>query len=302
MYKDKINKIVQEIKNQQAVFNNLVKHFNIGIKINSFEKYNMEQWCHTAFKDSLVKVGIIAESNFNSIESFSLVSTARYICELNIRLTLIVQDSRYGLVYYGQLINDQIGYWKSLKEQLEREIIFLQHLELDERKMLAQRIAELKTISDEKIKLGKANILAKDVLKIFDDKASRKFSIHAEHAKKNGFGFQAHLIKNQQLKKVTSCLNSVQNEKKLYESSVQNEIIKLTKGWNWKDKARETNTLDEYEFIYTFTSRMLHATPANISTNFKQLSDQEMIIFLKYIKVKFNDISKLSIKFLSQSN
>ncbi|HID9459426.1 TPA: hypothetical protein ACXI1D_000943 [Proteus mirabilis] len=302
MYKDRINKIAQEIKNQQIAFNNLVKRFNEDIKINSFEKYNMEQWCHTAFKDSLAKVSIIAENNFNSIESFSLVSTARYICELNIRLTLIAKDSRYGLVYYGQLINDQIGYWKSFKEQLDREIIFLQDLELDKQKICEQKIDELKTISDEKIKFEKAAALATDVLKIIDDKASRKFSIHAEQAETNGYGCQAYLIKNKQLTDVILYLNSVQNEKKLYESSVQNEIIKLTKGWNWKDKARETNTLDEYEFIYTFTSRMLHATPANISTNFKQLSDQEMIMFLKYIKIKLNDINELSVNFLSQCN
>lgn len=300
MYENRINEIIQEIKNQQGMFDNLVKLFNEAIKRKPVGKLNMEQWCHIAFKDSLAKLSIITENNFNSIETFSLVSTARYVCELNIRLALIVRDSRYGLAYYGQLINDQVDYWRSFKEQLEREIVFLQSLEQDEKELYSQKISELRVINDEGLKKEKAATLVTDVFKVIDDKASRKFSIHAEQAKINGYGFQPQLINKKQLPEVILNLNLVQEEKILYESSVQEEIIKLSKNWRWKDKAKETNTLDEYEFIYTFTSRMLHATPANITTNYKLLSHQEMIMFLKYINAKFKDINELSMNFLNK--
>ncbi|MBK4602616.1 hypothetical protein JJQ34_24255 [Enterobacter cloacae] len=91
----------------------------------------------------------------------------------------------------------------------------------------------------------------------------------------------------------------VEREYDSYKSAVQQDILKIIKNWNWKQKAIETNHFFEYDYIYSFTSRMLHATPANITTNYKFLSRDEILIFLKYINVKLTDIVELSNKFIT---
>jgi hypothetical protein len=48
--------------------------------------------------------------------------------------------------------------------------------------------------------------------------------------------------------------------------------------------------LSEYDYIYAFASKLLHATPASITTDQKNLEPEEMLIFLKYIDVKIVDM------------
>ncbi|MBK4532160.1 hypothetical protein, partial [Enterobacter cloacae] len=256
-------------------------------------------WCHYAFQDSLDKLISMIEMNFNSIETFGLVSTTRYLFELNIRLTLIEQDPRYGLAYYGQLLRDQVSYWKSLKEQLDREVEFLKALDLEEKVLHDAKLLELLKVEEPKLQEAMAAKLTTDTFNIIDSKAARKFSIHAEQARTNGYAFQSFLIQKNQLPEVTSSLAEVEREYDSYKSAVQQDILKIIKNWNWKQKAIETNHFFEYDYIYSFTSRMLHATPANITTNYKFLSRDEILIFLKYINVKLTDIVELSNKFIT---
>lgn len=53
--------------------------------------------------------------------------------------------------------------------------------------------------------------------------------------------------------------------------------------------ALKVGLADEYDFIYTFSSKLLHATPASITTNQKNLELSELAVFLKYIYVKIGD-------------
>ncbi len=46
----------------------------------------------------------------------------------------------------------------------------------------------------------------------------------------------------------------------------------------------------EYDFIYAYSSRLLHATPASLMTNEKNLEPAEMWVFLKYIRVRLLDV------------
>ena len=58
--------------------------------------------------------------------------------------------------------------------------------------------------------------------------------------------------------------------------------------------AETVDLLAEYEFIYSFTSKLLHATPVSITTDQKNLEPEEIIMFLKYIDVKITDILDLA--------
>lgn len=302
MSESTVIQLVSEIKNKKSGLESTQILFkDKGLEI-EFDKFNKDHWSHFAFNDSIIKLILMTEKNFNEIETFGLVSTARYIFELSIRLTLIAQDSLYGLAYYGQLLRDKIGYWKSLEEQLKREIILLNQIEEDENELQRVKLIEYSNIEDPILKEKIGATFAYDIMSAIDNKASRKFSIHAEQAKANGYGFRASLIEKNQLSIATSSLAVVESEYAHFCSSVPHEVLLNVKRWKWKDKAKATNHLDEYDYIYSFTSSMLHATPANITTKYKLLSNNEMIIFLKYINVKLMDINELANEFISTSS
>ncbi|MDZ5730931.1 hypothetical protein SPG90_20740 (plasmid) [Enterobacter sp. D2] len=296
-----INQLVQEIKSKRNDLEATRNIFNAQSSTIEFEIFDRDHWSHFAFNDSIIKLILLTENNFNAIETFSLVSTSRYILELSIRLTLIAQDSVYGLEYYGRLLRDQLQYWTGLKEQLNREIVFLHEMEEKERKLHHDKLLEYSKIEDPELKEKFGVALTPDVFNTIDNMASRKFSIHAAQARTNGYGFQAHLIQKNQLPEVESSLETVKKDIEKFNSSVSSDVKQLLRYWNWKDYATETNHAEDYDYIYTFTSRMLHAVPVNITTNHPFLSNDEMIIFLKYINVKIADINELANTFISNS-
>jgi hypothetical protein len=58
--------------------------------------------------------------------------------------------------------------------------------------------------------------------------------------------------------------------------------------------ADRVDLLPEYDFLYTFASKLLHATPASITTDQKNLEPQEFVVFLKYINVKTLELIDLA--------
>lgn len=69
---------------------------------------------------------------------------------------------------------------------------------------------------------------------------------------------------------------------------------KLNKPWRWDQKAKLVGMENEYAFIYTYTSRLLHATPTSLTTNRKNLEPEEMLMFLKYIYIRMIDVIEMS--------
>jgi len=67
----------------------------------------------------------------------------------------------------------------------------------------------------------------------------------------------------------------------------QTDMIKAR--WNWKTKASDTGMLTAYEFVYSFTSRLLHATPSSMFTNNKNLEESEMVLLCDYILISLMD-------------
>ena len=77
---------------------------------------------------------------------------------------------------------------------------------------------------------------------------------------------------------------------------------KETKGSvNWKEEAGRVGMQAQYEFIYSFTSRLLHATPASIFTDQKNLEVAEMVLFLDYIYVSMLDALDIAARQVGQN-
>ena len=64
--------------------------------------------------------------------------------------------------------------------------------------------------------------------------------------------------------------------------------------WNWKLNANKVGMGDEYEFIYTYCSRLLHASPTSVTTDQKNLEDDEMLVFLRYILISMRTVLDLA--------
>ena len=60
--------------------------------------------------------------------------------------------------------------------------------------------------------------------------------------------------------------------------------------WKWNVMAQEVGMSDEYDFIYDYSSRLLHATPASLTTDQPALEDMEVYILVRYCAVKMRDI------------
>ncbi|CAK6489259.1 hypothetical protein PANNVG_00508 [Pantoea sp. Nvir] len=297
-----IDKLVHKIREHHQILENSAIPFRTQSKLTSFDKSNCDDWCNSVYGDGLIKLRLFTENNFTIIETLSLVSVSRYILELSVWLNLFMQDSHYGLVYYGQLIKGNLQYWERLKNQIEREITFLKKTEEEEKQLFEKEMLALSTITDKKEMTAAASSLNVNVQDKIDSNAARYFSIYAEQAKHNGYSYQASLAERNQLTIITKNISEAQQIQQEFDSSISPQVKSLIpKKWNWFEMAKSVNMLDEYDFIYSFTSKLLHATPMSITTNQKNLEPQEIIIFLKYIDVKIRDIIELSISYLNKN-
>ncbi|GKW33468.1 hypothetical protein PEC730217_22480 [Pectobacterium carotovorum subsp. carotovorum] len=292
---NKIDCLVNSIKEQSDSVNLISKIFEAKLMTLSFDKFNSDHWGLKIIHDSLVKVLHIVEKELDSTETLNVVSVARYICELNIQLNLIKNDSRYSLVYYGELIKNQREYWSRFKDQLDREVIAFNSLKKQEDKLINHILEDILQMPMGPEQIEALRSLSQYVFKTIDEKADRIFSIHAEQAKTNGYDFQAILIAKKQLPQVIESIKEIDMENTIYNSNISADIIEIVNSkMSWAKKSKKASLYDDYHFIYSFSSKLLHALPASISTNDPGLSNDEKIIFLKFIKIRMSDIMKLS--------
>ncbi len=262
--------------------------------LSSFDKQNPRSWCIAAMGDSLVRLRLLIEQNFNFVETIGVVAVSRYLFEMSVWLSLFARDDRYGLVYYGQLIETQKKYFADYRAQLHREIGMLRGFEQKEKEARRKMLGEAGSPEELGEKLRSTS-------EIIDAEAGRKFSLYAEQARTNGYGFQAHLVEGKALPEVDRALTTLSEEEDDFNTHVLPRIQDLAlskdgkrKRWEWKKMAETVDLLAEYDFIYAFTSKLLHATPASITTDQKNLEPAEMVVFLRYIDVKIQDILDLA--------
>lgn len=248
---------------------------------------NGRYWKRVAYYNTLLKLSIIIERNFSYIESLGVLSLTRYIFELAVWVNLLSKDEEYGLLYYRILIKNQQGFYDSYVEHIKREMDFLSALGEEE------RIAKNKPPSQDPSGSSEPREIASRLAQIeqaVDEKAALTFSIFADQAKSNGCSYQASLVSKQVLP------NAQQRASQLDDSLLKFDI--LTKNrfkdtrWKWNARAKQAGMEAQYRFIYAYTSKVLHANPDSVTTDQKCLEDEEVIIFLKFIRVAIQQILK----------
>jgi hypothetical protein len=299
----RVQGLVESIRARGSTLEALAQRLRTPAILARFDKWDPVSWCRAVAGDALVKLRLFTEQNFNFVETVGLIAVARYLFELSVWLHLFKGDRRYGLVYLHQLLATQEHYFRATKAQLEREVVLLKEFDRKERE------AHRRVVDDVNIPVSSATdgqALASAIRTIseeIDAEAARRFSIYASGARANGYGFQAHLVETQGLPRAVEALDAIAAERRTFDATVSKEIKALIPGrWHWQKMAEVVGKTAEYDYIYCFASKLLHATPASITTDEKNLEPEEMEVFLKYIAITIDDLIVLADEYSPQEH
>lgn len=267
------------------------RHDAVSGKEPVFDKWCANDWRRNTFGNALVRLQQLTEQNFQFIEPIGVLAVARYIFELSIWLHLFQKDSRYCLIYYRELLETQRKYYEDTVAHLRKEIELLRRFE----KMDSQAMNEVNQVVSTEGRVGEVGQMIRNAMDRVDAEASRNFSLYLEDARTNGYGFQAYLVEKKAIPLIKQAVKDITGEIQDFQRLVPQDVQNLVKGrWQWRRMAEEVSLSHEHDYIYSYASKLLHATPASLTTDQKNLELSEICIFLRYIYVKILEIMELA--------
>jgi rubrerythrin len=293
---DPLHRVVSEIRGLHSSVANLAGNFSAALQSLEEQEQQSKMPYSARFRsfavvaDALVKVRLLIEQNLSYLETLGVLALARYMFELTVWIRLVHKDDRYGLVFYRELADKQKRYYEDLYKHLTNEVAFFLEISKNEQKLVTKRLSELDLNPDP----GAASTMFTEIEQEIDSVAARRFALYAEQAQTNGYGFQAHLIKTKAMPKVKASLDEVALTLQSIDDAISPDIKKLVQDQQWKHRAGIADMSEEYDFIYSYTSRLLHATPPSITTDQKNLEVEEMDMFLRYVKVRIIDLLQIA--------
>ncbi len=281
-HKHNIEQLIQSIRSRRSSLDAVAQRLRTPTIQAAFNKLDHNSWCLSVAGDALVRIRLFTEQNFNFVETLGVIAVARYIFELSVWLHLFKLDPRYGLVYFDQLIDTQQRYFQDEKAQLEREVALLKSFGDREKEAHEKALDAAKVLPPGDVRRQACASTLKSISEAIDVEASRRFSIYAKDAQTNGYGFQVHLVETKAVPQVKQALAEIALERAWFDTTVPQDVRNLKpKRWNWRQMAQKVNQMaqkvnltDEYDYIYSFTSKLLHATPASITTDRKNLGNR----------------------------
>ncbi len=291
----RIQQSVNSIRARRSSLDALSRQLRTPSILASFDKWQHTSWCISVAGDSLVRLRLFTEQNFNIVETIGVVAVARYTFEVSVWLRLFALDGRYGLVYFDQLLATQQRFYEDTLAQLQREVAWLRSLGQKEGGAHQKVLRDFGPTAANAGETQKLVSALSSISAEIDAEAGRRFSMYAEAARINGYDFQAYLVETKAIPPVRQALADIAAERDRFDSRVAHEIKALRPDrWQWRQMAQKVGRADEYDYLYSFASKLLHATPASITTDQKNLELQEMELFLKYIDVTIGDVLALA--------
>lgn len=241
--------------------------------------------------EALARCQILVTNNVVVLETLGVISLTRYVFELLVWLRTIQKTPLKSLHFLMLSLEDSEKHTSQHITHLEAEARFLD--EIAERDdpipgMIALQEEHGENLTAEIVR--NAEKRRKDAI---DFEARRHFIAYADDAKVNGYSFQAHLIRKRAVPAAQKALEDTQRVKldfiDRFGQSLINESRKELK-WKWIDSAKDVGMGAEYEYIYRYTSRLLHATPTSFYTNSKNLEITEIRTFLEYVYIRILDV------------
>ena len=224
----------------------------------------------------------------------------RFIFEGLITSMLLNQDEEYVFKLYYDLLSSERKNIEYRKKQLEQEIKILESSTAKFSKNIAMTSEDI--LKQEEIEL-----------ELFKEIIRDNFFIHTSYNDlyKNGLNYQIFCLKtegisyyNNNLKelddKEDQFFQDLKNHAKSFKNKSKEEIQKDFKKnrINWREKAKQVNLENEYDYIYGFSSSLSHFSGYSLLTSSTyDPQEEEMIltrleIYLKNIKENINHYLK----------
>lgn len=214
---------------------------------------------------------------------------------MSIWVKLVNQNSDYALIYYLEGLNNNIQHYTKYIEQLQIESEFLLDIDEKQSELIVQQRDHLLKNSDSMTEEEMSNYVSNSI-KNFDTQFSsdNAFSLYFDNARVQGFKRTSDHIIDNQIPRFRAKLAELELEKVELISKLspeQQELVPSNRNRRrWDLKASETDMTKEYKFIYSYTSKLLHATPMSISADQQDLMQQESDMFVRYINYKMNQL------------
>jgi len=259
---------------------------------NSLNSHLKEHWVCLAHQGTLDKLERIFVSENNNYSDFEIVAAARNLFENLVWCLLFRGNVEYGLIFYEQLLREQIGSLESHIAKIDSEIKLFDELETTESK---DRKTLLDRLGRGEIDLSRFNRLSDEAASNVDARARLAFAIYGSQAIYNGYGFQRYLLIEEikpalelELQPLKADLRSLEQSMSDSCKALRNEIGGPRRV-NWSMAATKIGMKDEYDFVYSFASKMLHSKAFSTIPN-SQLSEDEAILMFEYSYVAASKI------------
>ena len=258
------------------------------------EDLDSSYWRLQILSDALIKVRLFVENNFRVVETMSVLSLTRYVFELVVVLKNLRTNDKFAFLYMQKLVLQQCEHLEDYAKQIQAEIAFYKARGEDEKSAHDAVIekyskSQSPTMSARNSKrLGNKMISEMNRASVFvDEELALKFALYSDDVAHNGYAFQAHLIESKVLGSIVEraelARSSYERIRAAWKDSVEPFPINFKK-WNWKEMSKFVGMEGEYDIIYSYTSRLLHASPHSLTTDQKNLADAEVLMFLRYVE------------------
>ncbi|MGO8034958.1 hypothetical protein [Rhizobium leguminosarum] len=298
MFAKSPDEIIREINSLRAERGDLIRSLVDGrlffykSTFGSVQPFELDKltWILRAHSGTLDKLDLLVRAE--SQDTFQLLASARNLFENLIWIRLFKSNFEFGLVFYEMLIRQQIDSIERNISQVESEIELFEAYDERDQAITDQIIAEVKsaTNEEERVAATHSQHARREEL---DREVRRSFTLYGAAAKYNGYSYQIHLLQTEALPKLSEtlaeCRRSLTDFEAIKGSSLSSKLQNAANNWNWRDRARDVGMLPQYDFLYRYTSRLLHSTPMNLITE-KTLSASEELLMLNYVFVTISDL------------
>ncbi len=253
------------------------------IRENNSSLHRSQLWVCIAHQGTLDKLERLFASEGHPSE-FEIVGGARNLFENLVWCRLFKSDVGYGLVFYEQLLQEQIESVKAHIAKIDSEIALFAELEAIEGSEMTSLADRLKR---GEIDSNQFTVLFKEAQTDVDSRARLAFAIYGATALFNGYGYQRHLLASSIKPGLELDLQTLNSELQSLKAAKPDSINGLVKEIghrgriNWWKAATKIGMQDEYDFVYSFASKMLHSKAISTVPN-GQLSEGEAILMFDY--------------------
>jgi len=235
-------------------------------------------------------------------------SSLRYTLEALITVKLFEKDEKHMLVTYYSLFNKQIELMEKIINRLKNEM------------NLYEKLAVKEDCLEESISSSEISRPFEEIKNLIDDELHSEITIFSENIETNGYSHhKSHLetkilplyeerinyLNKQRDERANELLSNSLFKKHFPNIKNANEIFESIKSESkhksWKEKAKETLLIEEYEYIYNFTSAIIHCDSYSFVTK-SNFDENERSLIIKMQSQYLKKITESIKNFLSKSD